>query len=163
MAGFVTGVFESGPPKGDAPPTLDFNSIGTNFSSLSPLLQQLFFVGDGLTGDGSGSVQVFDVPSGAKSLYLGIADACNYNGLPSCYFDNSGDFIVSYAISTESGSPLIKTFSPKSGRVGKSVSIWGENLLSATAVSFNGVPAKFAVESTLIDAFVPPGATTWSN
>ncbi len=75
-AGSVAGVFESGPPTGDAPPTLDFNSIGTDFPSLSPLLQQVFFIGDGLTGDGTGSVQVFDVPSGAKSLYLGIPDAC---------------------------------------------------------------------------------------
>ena len=51
--GFLTGVFESAPPAGDAPPSLDFNSIGTDFSSLSPILQQLFFIGDGLTGDGA--------------------------------------------------------------------------------------------------------------
>jgi len=120
----------------------------------------LFFIGDGLTGDGTGTVQVFEVPSGAKSLYLGIPDACSYNGSPSCYGDNFGDFIVSYAISTESGSPEIKHFSPAGGRVGSSVSIWGYNLLSATGVSFNGTPAKFTVKSTLIDAVVPAGATT---
>lgn len=67
--GFVTGVFESGPPKGDAPPTLDFNTIGTDFPSLSIIVQQLLFIGDGLTGDGNGSVQTFYVPSGAKTLY----------------------------------------------------------------------------------------------
>ncbi|MGA7629557.1 MAG: hypothetical protein WCB11_02245 [Terriglobales bacterium] len=158
--GFVTGVFESGPPEGDARATLDFNSIGTDFSSLSPILQQLFFIGDGLTGDGTGSVQVFYVPSGAKTLYLGITDACGGNGLPSCYGDNFGDFIVSYAISTESGAPTLKTFSPAKGKVGASVHIWGYNLLNATAVSFNSVPAKFTVESTLIDAVVPTGATS---
>jgi hypothetical protein len=158
--GFVTGVFESGPPTGDAPPTLDFNTIGTNFSSLSPLIQQLFFIGDGLTGDGSGGVQIFEVPSGAKSLYLGISDACGGTGLPSCYADNFGDFIVSYAISTASGSPEVNKFTPTSGKVGAKVRIWGYNLLIATAVTFNGTPAKFTVESTLIDAVVPPGATT---
>jgi hypothetical protein len=158
--GFVTGVFESGPPTGEAPATLDFNTIGTNFSSLSPELQQLFFIGDGLTGDGTGSVQVFYVPSGAKKLYLGITDVCNGNGPPSCYGDNSGDFVVSYAISTESGTPAVKKIAPTKGKVGASVSIWGYNLLNAMAVTFNGVPAKFTVESTLIDAVVPAGATS---
>ncbi|MGO9941010.1 MAG: hypothetical protein ACLPH3_25405 [Terracidiphilus sp.] len=162
VAGFVAGVFESAPPTGDAPPTLDFNTIGTGFLSLSPVLQQLFFIGDGLTGDGSGSVQVFYVPSGAKLLYLGIPDACYYNGSPSCYEDNVGDFLVSYAISTESGLPQITLVSPASGRLGSSVSIWGYNLLSATAVSFNGVPAQFTVETTLINVIVPAGATTGS-
>jgi hypothetical protein len=80
--GFVTGVFESGAPTGEAPATLDFNTIGTDFTSLSPVLQQLFFIGDGLTGDGAGGVQVFYVPSGAKKLYLGITD------------DNNGDLLT---------------------------------------------------------------------
>lgn len=158
--GFLAGVFESGAPQGDPPATLDFATIGTNFPSLSPLLQQLFFIGDGLTGDGTGSVQVFYVPSGATDLYLGIPDACFYNGSPSCYYDNIGDLIVSYAISTASGSPRITRFSPTKGKVGSSVSIWGYNLLSATAVSFNGVPSEFTVEGTLISAIVPSGATT---
>ena len=159
-AGSVVGVFESGPPSGTAPATLNFDTIGTNFSSLSPLIQQLFFIGDGLTGDGTGDVQVFDVPTGAKYLYLGLADACGYNGTPSCYGDNSGDFVVSYAISTASGSPDITHFSPTSGKVGSTVKIWGYNLLTATGVTFNGVSASFKVGSTLISAVVPAGATT---
>jgi hypothetical protein len=40
------------------------------------------------------------------------------------------------------------------------VNIWGYNLLNATAVSFNGVSAKFTVESTRIGAVVPAGATS---
>jgi hypothetical protein len=115
---FVTGVFESGPPAGTAPATLNFNSNGTDFTSLSPVLQQLFFIGDGLTGDRSGRVQLFYVPTGAKYLYLGVPDACGYIGLPSCYSDNFGDFIVSYAISTASGMPEIKKLAPESGKVG---------------------------------------------
>ena len=100
-AGFVTGVFESGGmPSGSAPPTLDFTSFGTDFLTLSPQLNQLFFIGDGLTGDGTGSVQRFYVPAGATVLYLGIPDACNYNSTPSCYGDNVGDFVVSYKVAT---------------------------------------------------------------
>jgi hypothetical protein len=73
---------------------LDFTSggLGTSFTSLSPTLDQVFFIGDGLTGDGSGSTQTFYVPSGATTLELGISDACGYNGGPSCYNDNSGSF-----------------------------------------------------------------------
>ena len=81
--------------------------------------------------------------------------------MPSCYGDNYGHFVVSYAISTELGSPEIKTFSPASGKVrGPSVRIWGYNLLNATGVGFNGLSAKFTAESTLIDAVVPAGAAS---
>jgi hypothetical protein len=81
VAGFLTGVFENGaPPSGTPPPTLDFTTIGTDFTSLSPLLNQLFFVGDGLTS--IGQTQYFDVPAGATVVYLGIPDANNYDGSP---------------------------------------------------------------------------------
>ena len=75
------------------PAPLDFSG-GTSFTSLSPLLQQAFFIGDGLTGDGSGTTQTFNVPTGATTLYLGISDACGYNGSPSCYGDNGGSFSI---------------------------------------------------------------------
>ena len=48
--------------------------VGTHFATLSPDLQQIFFIGDGLTGTGSGSVQTFIAPAGATRLYLGVAD-----------------------------------------------------------------------------------------
>jgi hypothetical protein len=96
-AGYLVGVFVgAGGPTGSAPASLDFTigGIGTSFTSLSPLLDQVFFIGDGLTGHGTGSVQNFIVPSGAAELYLGISDACGYNGGPSCYADNLGSFTV---------------------------------------------------------------------
>jgi hypothetical protein len=158
--GFLAGVFEDGPPSGNPPATLDFTTIGTNFTSLSPLLYQLFFIGDGLTGDGTGAVQRFFVPPGATTLYLGIPDACDYNGEPSCYGDNVGDLIVSYAIVTASGTPRITQFAPTSGKVGSHVRIYGYNLLNATAIAFNGVSASFAIGSTDIIAIVPSDATT---
>jgi PEP-CTERM motif len=95
-AGFLVGVFvPSGGPTGPAPTSLDFTSsgIGTSFASLSPTFDQVFFIGDGLTGDGTGTIQDFIAP-GAGTLYLGISDACGYSGGPSCYNDNSGSFTV---------------------------------------------------------------------
>jgi hypothetical protein len=99
--GYLVGVFiAAGGPSGAAPASLDFTSggIGTSFTSLSPALDQAFFIGDGLTGDGTGSVQDFYVPSGAGELVLGISDACGYSGGPGCYGDNSGTFTATYSV-----------------------------------------------------------------
>jgi TPR repeat protein len=99
-AGYLVGVFvPAGGPTGPAPASLNFNAPGgTGFTTLSPLLDQVFFIGDGLTGDGSGAVQTFVAPPGASFLYLGISDACRYNGSPGCYGDNAGKFEVSVTI-----------------------------------------------------------------
>jgi hypothetical protein len=103
-AGFLTGAFVSN-TLGATPASLDFTGVGgTSFTSLSPALQQAFFIGDGLTGDATGTTQVFYVPTGATKLYLGLADACGYNGGPSCYGDNLGSFTVtSTGVSPSSG------------------------------------------------------------
>ncbi len=103
-AGYLVGVFVDGTPSGPAPSALDFSG-GTNFTSLSPALDQVFFIGDGLTGDGSGSTQTFYVPTGATELYLGISDACGYNGGPDCYGDNYGTFTVAYTADATSSTP----------------------------------------------------------
>jgi len=97
-AGYIAAVFlAAGGPSGSAPTALDFTGAGgTSFSTLSPLIDQVFFVGDGLTGNGTGSSQQFYVPTGATELYLGLADTCGYYGGPSCLGDNSGSFTVNY-------------------------------------------------------------------
>ncbi len=58
--------------------------------------------------------------------------------------------------------PAIHALRPTSGPTGKSVIIWGRNLLGVTAVSFNGVSATtFAnISSQFVSATVPPGATS---
>jgi hypothetical protein len=95
-AGAIIGVFAtSGTPTNSAPTSLDFTAIGTSFGSYAPALWQTFFVGDGLAGTGSGSEQMFTVPSGATRLYLGITDAGSYNGSPGGYGDNHGSFTAS--------------------------------------------------------------------
>ena len=107
-AGFLAGVF-LGPfePTDPAPVRLDFTMIGTNFTSLSPQLNQMFFIGDGLTGDGSGSVQQFNVPAGATRLFLGIADAPNYQGDPGAYGDNVGLFSATFSVPEPSSGALV--------------------------------------------------------
>jgi len=104
-AGFLAGVFESGTPSGSAPVSLSFpDAASTSFATLSPLIDQTFFIGDGLTGDNTGSVQQFTVPTGATALYLGYADACGYHGDPNgCYSDNAGTLEV--AVSEVSNAP----------------------------------------------------------
>jgi hypothetical protein len=78
----LAGVFLSDTnPSGTGPAQLS----GTTFSSISPGLNQIFFIGDGLTGEGTGkgAVQTFYVPTGATRLYLGILDDGGY-------YDNYG-------------------------------------------------------------------------
>ena len=96
LAGYLVGVFvhERG-PGGTTPAALDFTTgAGTGFTNIAPELDQTFFIGDGLTGDDTGTLQTFTVPHGARTLYLGISDACGFNGAPGCYFDNEGTFEV---------------------------------------------------------------------
>jgi uncharacterized repeat protein (TIGR03803 family) len=63
-----------------------------------------------------------------------------------------------------SGSMSLPPFiepSPNFGGVGQTIGILGNNLAGATRVTFNGVPATFAIESgTFIRAIVPSGAAT---
>jgi hypothetical protein len=100
-AGALVGVFASADaPTGAPPASLDFTSIGTAFTNLSPALYQTFFIGDGQTGDGSGAVQLFFVPAGASRLFLGISDAPGFYGSPGAYDDNFGTYIVSFQVSS---------------------------------------------------------------
>ena len=56
-------------------------------------------------------------------------------------------------------SPFVET-NPTSGKVGTKVTILGNNLESATSVTFNGTAATFKATSTNITTTVPTGATT---
>jgi hypothetical protein len=96
---FLAGVFlNDTEPSGTAPARLDFSStaLGTNFASLSPSLNQAFFIGDGLTGSGSGSTQLFFIPDAATRLFLGFIDGADFQGDPTFYSNNDGSFTVSF-------------------------------------------------------------------
>lgn len=92
----LMGVFlDDSEPADPAPPRLDFTN-NHNFNDLSPQLRQSFFIGDGHT-DG-GALQTFHIPVGATRLYLGFADASNFNGTPGFYTDNAGSLSVQFAL-----------------------------------------------------------------
>jgi hypothetical protein len=102
LSGFLTdlcvplaGVFLSdSAPSDPAPPTLDFRAqgMGLDFTVLSPLIGQVFFIGDGQTT--GGMVQTFYVPAGATRLFLGCPDSPYGEGFPGAYDDNAGTFSV---------------------------------------------------------------------
>ncbi len=106
------GVFLDAGLPGSAPAGLQFyvsnNGLGgiqTNFASLSPVLGQIFFLGDGLTGTGSGSTQVFNIPTGATRLFLGFADAPSFNGNPGAFVDNNGSITVDFSLNAGAPEP----------------------------------------------------------
>jgi hypothetical protein len=73
-----------------APAEADFSMAGESAAILSPLLNQVFPIGDGLTGTGNGTLQKFVVPAGATRLTVGFADSAYGSSPPSGYQDNSG-------------------------------------------------------------------------
>jgi hypothetical protein len=100
LSGMLVGLFiEAGDISGfSAPGTLSYPNVSAyGQASYSPGLRQVFFIGDGLTGTGSGAQQVFSVPNGASKLVLGIADAFGFNGAAGYYNDNVGSYDVRYA------------------------------------------------------------------
>jgi hypothetical protein len=99
---FLAGVFlDNTAPAGAAPASLDFSAsaLGTGFSTLAPSLRQMFFIGDGLTGTGTGSVQQFFVPTGATRLFLGFADSFAFTNVNHGYYDdNTGELRATFDI-----------------------------------------------------------------
>lgn len=82
-------------PEAPAPATIDFRAqgLGLNFSTLSPLIGQVFFVGDGESA--SQVVQEFFIPEGATRLFLGFCDAPYSTGPVGAFNDNVGSLSVS--------------------------------------------------------------------
>ena len=71
---------------GTPPAALNYGSNPLlNFASLSPLLNQPFFIGTGTNSDSSS--KLFIAPTGATRLFLGVMDQYNWS-------DNTGQFIL---------------------------------------------------------------------
>jgi hypothetical protein len=104
-------------PANPAPSPLDFTVIGTNYATLAPQLQQVFFIGSGLAAT-VGTAQVIRVPVGATKLYLGLVDGYSYADTPDGYDDNTGSFsatvtaALSLGIEYTTGKPRISVFGP---------------------------------------------------
>jgi hypothetical protein len=100
---FLAGVFltDDQPVEGAAPDRLNFRTIGTDFHSLAPLINQSFFIGDGRTT--AGEVQRFYAPEGATRFYLGFLDSYNFGwtqggDLPYAYWDNTGSLTATFTV-----------------------------------------------------------------
>ncbi len=106
---FMVGVFLDGTePVDPAPARLNFSdtALTGSFATLSPLLNQVFFIGDGLTGTGTGATQQFFVPSTATRLFLGFADSYTMSentitGAPGFYADNDGSLSATFTVVPE--------------------------------------------------------------
>jgi hypothetical protein len=95
---FLAGVFlDALEPVDPAPEKLDLTG-GIGFAELAPGIAQTFFIGDGLTGTGSGDVQVFHAPPDATRLFLGFFDHYGCMEPPGGYADNSGSLDVTFEL-----------------------------------------------------------------
>jgi lysophospholipase L1-like esterase len=102
--GYLVGVFlGSATPTDPPPPSVDFTNAHDS-PTYSPLLAQVFFIGDGRTS--ANQIQEFNVPAGATRLFLGIADAYGYQGTPTAYYDNSGSLAAEISFTGPSGPVL---------------------------------------------------------
>jgi len=96
----LLGVFLSAdlPDGFPAPSPLDFSTQAKrDYTVLSPLLKQVFFIGDGRTSVGVVTQKVI-VPTGATRLFLGPMDTYGW-------YNNSGSFTVEVAYAQ---SPLLR-------------------------------------------------------
>ncbi len=113
--GPLAGVFldDSIPSSGPAPATLDFSpaGLGVDSPSLSPVLGQVFYIGDGVTS--GNDFQEFIAPAGATRLFLGIPDGFGFDGPPGAYDDNDGVYQVRVGVNEIPSvipEPLTSTF-----------------------------------------------------
>jgi hypothetical protein len=117
----LIGVFlDANTPAGNGgPASLDYTKAANRaLPQLEPELNQIFFIGDGRTGTGSGSVQKFVAPVGATRLYLSIADSLGSST------GNVGQ--LSVTVNELLGTLATKTklsASPSSAPIGSSVSL----------------------------------------
>lgn len=75
----LVGIFltDSAPNLSVSPAKLDFQTLGLDSASLSPELQQVFFIGNGMTS--GGSVQEFSIPAQATRFFLGAMDGYEWS------------------------------------------------------------------------------------
>ncbi|MBA3538315.1 MAG: hypothetical protein H0T79_01680 [Deltaproteobacteria bacterium] len=87
---------DDGEPAAPSPPSLTIDATAASFTNLG--LRQFVFVGDGLTGDGTGEPQTFAIPDEATRVYLGYGDATGDGELPGSYDDNTGTITTTISV-----------------------------------------------------------------
>lgn len=107
----LVGVFlTAATPSGAGPASMgDFGLAGlASQTTFSPQIGQVFFIGDALTGTGSGAHQSWNVPTTATRLFLGFADGgtlfvgssgtMSTTGQAGAYGDNTGNLTATVFI-----------------------------------------------------------------
>lgn len=95
--GALAGVFlDDNIPNGTPPAAINFFALGGDFLTLSPLIGQVFYIGNGQTS--SNVFQEFIAPEGATRLFFGIPDGFGFNGTPGAYDDNDGAYRIRVAV-----------------------------------------------------------------
>lgn len=92
---FLMGVFLPEEWNSPAPEALTFRD-SEDYLELSPLLGQTFLIGNGRTSDGL--ERRFVAPDAATRLYLGFADAWDFQGDVGFFDDNTGELGVSVRV-----------------------------------------------------------------
>jgi hypothetical protein len=140
----LVGVFldDGVPSTSPAPPGLDFSDggLGTAFGQLCPGLKQPFFIGDGLTGHGTGARQQFVVPAGATRLFLGTVDGFDWN-------NDSGAFSV-----------LVSSTAPMSIATGVNQPTFGVGQTMTASVVLNS-EAQAGAADFFAGLLLPDGST----
>lgn len=119
---FLVGVFlDNSEPSGTGPSVLSYNygtpgSLNTTDPTFSPALDQVFFIGDGLTGTDTGLEQIFLVPPGATRFYLGFADS--FDSVPSYYADDFGQLTATFSITSSAPEPAWVVLVPSALLIG---------------------------------------------
>jgi hypothetical protein len=150
----LVGVFldDHEPTSSATPAELDFSAggLGMGFTTLCPALKQVFFIGDGLTGSGTGAIQQFVVPAGATRLFLGTVDGFDWN-------TNSGAFSVQINSVTPGAAGLAAAVLPgsRSVQVGATATVFGTVVNAGPNVAVNcrispntPLTASFAFQTT---------------
>ena len=108
----LVGVFttETDPALATVPTALSFDKNSP--ASLSPLIGQVFYIGDGKSGANNplGTQLTFTAPSDATRLFIGVIDAYNFGGQTGYYNDNNGSFSVQVDLTTTSAVPEPSTW-----------------------------------------------------
>jgi hypothetical protein len=98
-ANALVGVFltSTQPSLSVAPGALDFSTAASrDYSTLSPPLQQVFFIGDGLTS--TSAVQHINIPNGATRFFLGPMDGFDWNNNVGSYSVTVNEFTPNAAV-----------------------------------------------------------------
>ena len=153
------GVVTTGIPNSPAPAKVNVTNQ-KNALSVFPILNQPFYLGDGLKGRGTGQTKSVYIPDSATSLYFGFVDGSGFQGAAGAYGDNVGTLSVTYSITI---SPIVSLKNPNDG-----TTIPGSANLSLTASASDqdGLISKvefFQGSTKLGEARMAPYTSEWIN